>query len=351
MGIVVTEFGTSKGGKKVFLYSLENKSGMQLVLTNIGAAINKIIVPDRNGVMADVVTGFDTVEGYERNPGFYGAVIGPYANRTKGAQFTIDGVTYKLVANENGCNNLHCDYEIGIHKKVWDASVDEASNSVTFTVECTDGEMGFPGNKVFSVTYTLTEDNIVRLHYHATTDKKCPINLTNHAYFNLSGDHSGKILDTMLTINANQIIPTDNMSIPTGEFMDVTGTPFDFRTEKKIGDDIAKDHQQLIYGGGYDHCYVVNGEEGIFRFAAKARDEKSGRYMDTFTDQIGLQLYTGNFMENPEGKNGKGYEKRDGFCLESHMFPNAVNEDKFPDVIYGPGKDYDTTTEYRFGTF
>lgn len=351
MGIRIEEFGTSRNGEKVYRYILENKNGMQLVLANIGAAINKIIVPDRNGEMADVVTGFDTVDGYERNPGFYGIVIGPYANRTKGAKFTIDGVEYRIPVNENGCNNLHCDFEAGIHKKIWEAGVEEENNSVVFTVKCADGEMGFPGNKVFSVTYTLTEDNVVRLHYHVTTDRKCPINLTNHAYFNLSGDHSGKILDTLLTINADSITPTDATSIPTGEFMDVTGTPFDFRTEKKIGQDINDKHQQLIFGGGYDHCYVINGEPGTFRFAARAKDEKSGRYMDTYTDQLGVQLYTGNFMENPEGKNQQGYGKRDGFCLESHMLPNAVNQENFPDVIYGPGKDYDTVTEYRFGTF
>lgn len=348
MEIAVEQFGTTAKGEVVNLYTLQNENGFRVVLSNYGAIIVSVFAKDINGNFDDIVSGFDTLAGYEKNPGFYGAVIGPYANRIRGAKITVDGIDYPLKVNENGKNTLHSDQELGIHKAVWTAKLKEAENAVEFRTWVRDMEMGFPGNKEITVTYTVTEDNSIRIHYHATSDKNTAINLTNHSYFNLDGNHAGKILDTELQILADQITPIDKECIPTGEFLDVTGTPFDFRSPKKIGQDIGAVDEQLAFGGGYDHNFVLQNQSGEVRLIARAVSHKSGRVMEVYTDQPGVQLYTGNFMENPMGKDGKGYGKREGFCLETQVYPNAINETAFPDPIYGPQKEYDTVTEYRF---
>lgn len=347
MSVKVDEFGKTAKGEAVFLYTLENENGLKVVVTNIGACIVSIYAPDRNGKVEDLVTGFDDVAGYEENKGFFGAVVGPYANRTAKARFVIDGKEYQLAVNEND-NNLHSDFDNGLHKKVWDAEVENADNSVVFAVNNKDMELGFPGNRVFEVTYTLTNENGLRIKYHATSDQVTPVNLTNHTYFNLRGDHSGTILDTVVTIDADQITPVFGDCIPTGEFMDVTGTPFDFREPKTIGAEINTSNEQIEIGGGYDHNFVLNHQTGEVRLVATAYDPVSGRKMEVYTDLPGMQLYTGNFMENAKGKNQTGYNKRDGFCMETQAYPNSINQAGFPDVYYGPGKEYNTVTEYRF---
>lgn len=338
-------FGTMEDGTQIYLYSLENSKGMKAQVINYGAILVRLFVPDKNGKMEDIVLGYDSLEDYYVNGANFGATIGPNANRIANAEFTLNGEKYQLSAND-GTNNLHSDTDIGYHKKVWDA--EEGSESITFTLESPDKELGFPGSKKIEVTYTLTEDNELKIHYHATSDKETIINMTNHSYFNLAGHGAGEIYDHILTLNAASYTPIVEGAIPTGEIAPVAGTPMDFTRPKRIGDEIDADFEQLKFTGGYDHNWVLSGEAGTLRHIATLEEPVSGRIMKTYTDLPGVQFYAGNFMETDTGKGGASYNRRYGMCLETQYYPNTANEPSFPSAVFGPVREYDTTTVYRF---
>lgn len=339
-------FGTMENGTEIYLYTLDNGKGMRAQVMNYGAILVRLYVPDKNGTIEDVVLGYDKLEGYYGNAANYGATIGPNANRIAGASFTLEGVTYNLDVNE-GANNLHSHLDLGFHKKVWE--VTEEDNGITFTLESPDGELGFPGNKKLTVTYTLTEENELQIHYHGISDKNTIINMTNHTYFNLAGHGAGEIHDHILTLNAENYTPVAAGAIPTGEIAPVAGTPMDFTEPKRIGDEIDADFEQLKLTGGYDHNWVLNGGEGTRFHFATVEEPESGRIMQAYTDLPGVQFYTGNFQEKENGKEGAVYGKRHGFCLETQYYPNTANEAAFPSAVFGPDREYDTTTVYKFG--
>lgn len=345
MGIVKEKFGTTKCGRDVYAYTLSNANGMQAKMINFGAILVSLNVPDQNGVLADVVLGYDTLEGYYGNGSFFGATIGPSANRIAGACFEIDGQTYHLDAND-GENNLHSHIEEGYHKRVWD--VTEGTDCITFTVEGADGEMGFPGNKKVSITYSLSEDNALKLSYHGSSDAKTILNLTNHTYFNLSGHKAGSIEDHLLQINASYYTPVAPGSIPTGKIAPVAGTPMDFTQRKPIGQDINASCEQLKIGQGYDHNFVIDDADGTLREIARAEDPKSGRAMKVFTDLPGVQFYAGNCIGKETGKEGASYGPRMGFCLETQYYPDHIHHANFPQALFGPARDYASVTVYRF---
>ncbi len=357
MSITKTDFGTTRDGQKATLYTLENKNGMKVSFCDFGAVIVNIIVPDRDGKMEDIALGYDSVTGYETNGPGYGSFIGRHANRIGGATVTLEGVTYELAKNDNEVNNLHSG-PTGYNKFFYDAEVfsEEDSQTVEFSRLSPDGEQGFPGNLEITVTYTLTDDNDLAIEYYAVCDKDTVINLTNHSYFNLAGQASGSILDHEVWINSHQITPTDKNLIPTGEIMDVTGTAMDFRTEpKKVGRDINADMECLKVAGGYDHNYVLDNEEmeeDEMELAATLYEEKSGRYMEVYTDLPGMQLYCGNFIPGEKdpnkGKGGYVYRRRDGICFETQFYPNACNIPSFPTSIFKAGEEYDYCTVYSF---
>lgn len=345
MSIVKEKFGTTKCGKDVYAYTISNSKGMAAKIINFGANLVSLLVPDKDGNLEDVVLGYDTLDGYYGNGSFFGATIGPNANRIAGASFEIDGRQYHLDVND-GENNLHSHKEEGYHKRVWD--VTEGTDSITLTLEGKDGEMGFPGNKKITLIYSLSEDNELKLSYHATADANTIVNLTNHTYFNLSGHKSGKIEDHQLRLNASHFTPVVPGSIPTGEIAPVAGTPMDFTTMKPIGQDINVDCEQLKLGQGYDHNFVIDDADGTLREIAEVYDPKSGRRMKVFTDLPGVQLYAGNCIGEEIGKENTAYGPRMGFCLETHYFPDNIHHPNFPQAVFGPGKDYNTETIYQF---
>ncbi len=345
MSVVKEKFGTTKDGKDVYAYTLSNAKGMAAKIINYGANLVSLLVPDANGRTEDVVLGFDRLEDYYGNGSFFGATIGPSANRIAGAAFAIDGKEYHIDVND-GPNNLHSHMEDGYHKRLWDA--EEGKDSVTLTLEGRDGEMGFPGNKKITMIYSLSEDNGLKLSYHATADANTIINITNHSYFNLSGHKAGKIEDHQLKLNASHYTPVVAGSIPTGEIAPVAGTPMDFTTMKPIGQDINADFEQLKLGKGYDHNFVIDDADGTLREIAEAYDPKSGRRMKVFTDLPGVQFYAGNCIGEERGKEGALYGPRVGFCLETHYFPDNIHHPNFPQAVFGPGRDYDAVTVYQF---
>lgn len=339
-------FGTMADGTEVFLYTLENKNGMKAEVTDYGAILVNLFVPDKAGKVQDVTLGYDKLEDYYTNGSFFGATISPNANRIANARFTIDGKTYQLDVND-GPNNLHSHFELGGHKQVWKAEPQD-NGALRFTLKQADGAMGFPGNKVVSITYTLTDDNELCLDYHGTTDKKTILNLTNHAYFNLAGHDSGSILDHVLWLKASCYTPVVQGAIPTGEIAPVAGTPLDFTKEKRVGDEIEADFEQLKLVKGYDHNFVIDDWKGRLQLVAKMSEKTSGRAMEVYTDLPGIQFYAGNCIAETVGKGGVVYKPRHGFCLETDYFPNAVNQENFPSSVYGPEKDYVSTTIYKF---
>lgn len=345
MAVEKKAWGKSANGKEILTYTLKNSKGMEVTLTNLGAIIVNLMVPDKNGVVADVVLGFDEAERYAKNPSFFGAVIGPNANRIADAQFEIDGVTYSLDVND-GKNNLHSHVHKGYHKLVWDA--EESDNSVIFTLEDQDGNMGFPGNKKVAVTYTLDENNALTLHYHASSDKKTVLNLTNHTYFNLDGHDSGSIEGHELWLNCSHYTPVVKGAIPTGEIASVQGTPMDFTVAKKVGKNIRAFFKQLRLTGGYDHNWVIDGANGDMVHFATVKGPKSGRVMKAYTNLPGVQFYAGNAIAKQAGKNGATYSKRSGLCLETQYYPDTVHRENFPSCIFGAGNDYDSVTIYQF---
>jgi len=341
-----TLFGKTKDGKEVYAYELTNSKGMKAEVINYGAILTKLYVPDKNGKAEDIVLGFDDVAGYEVNASFFGATIAPSANRIGNARFVIDGVTYNVDVND-GPNNLHSHIELGTHKKVWDAV--EGKNSVKFTVKLDDMEMGFPGNKVISLTYTLTEDNELILDYEGKSDKNTIINPTNHSYFNLSGAESGKtILENVLKLDAANYTPVVEGAIPTGEIATVKGTVMDFTEGRVIGKDIEDSFNQLVLTGGYDHNFVVDNYDGKTNHIATVSDPESGRVMEVYSDLPGVQFYAGNFIADQTGKNGAKYGKRSGLCLETQFYPDSINRPEFPSCVFGPAKDYRSQTIYKF---
>ncbi|WP_035769387.1 aldose epimerase family protein [Butyrivibrio sp. NC2002] len=337
--------GETKTGAPIYGYHLTNSSGMEVCVLNYGAAIRNIFVFDKNGEKKDVVLGYEDVSGYFDNDCFLGIVVGPSANRVANAAYSIDGKIFTMEKND-GPNNLHTDMENGFHKRIWEAS--ETEDSVTFTLKAEDGDLGFSGNRVFTVTYTLSNDNALSLHYHATSDKKSLMNLTNHCYFNLGGHNSGSILDHVAQFNAEKTTPVREGLIPTGEIKSVEGTPLDFRQAKPIGKDINSDDEQIKIAGGFDHNFCVDGADGTRRIFATVTCPETGITMQCSTTLPAFQFYAGNFLKAEGGKEGAVYKERDGFCLETQIHPNAVNQKEFPDCIFGPEREYDTTTVYRF---
>lgn len=331
-------------------YTLRNSKGMEVRLTNYGATITAIRVPDRNGKFADVSLGYDSLEGYVNavDRPYFGAIVGRYGNRIAKGTFHLDGKTFTLAKN-NGENHLHGG-NMGFDKVIWDAKI-LSPRSIRFSYLAKDGEEGYPGNLSVRVTYTLETDNALRIDYRATTDKATPVNLTNHTYFNLAGEGSPTILHHELAIAADAFTPVDKGLIPTGEIRRVAGTPFDFRAPKPIGRDIGKSDRQLACGLGYDHNWVLNKRPGELRPAATLYEPRSGRLLEVLTREPGLQFYSGNFLDGRlRGKSGKPYLHRGGLCLETQHFPDSPNHPGFPSTILHPGETCETTTVYKFGT-
>jgi aldose 1-epimerase len=324
---------------------MENKNGMVVTLTNYGAKIVSIYAPDREGKFADVMLGFKSIQDYQKYSASHGAVVGPFANRIANASFTIAGVTYKLPVN-NGKACLHSGPD-SWYRKVWDFKGE--GNAITFSLASADGEFGFPGNKTVKVTYTLTNDNELKIDYELTTDKACHINLTNHSYFNLRGEGNGDILKHQLVINAEKCTPVNAGMIPTGEISDIRGTDLDFTKPHTVGERIDSQNQQMVYGSGYDFNYVINKAGNELAFAASAYEPESGRFMEVFTTEPGVQFYTGNHLGGKEiGKSGVAYTKRTGFCLETQHFPDSPNQPGFPSTLVRPGEIFKSTTIYKF---
>jgi aldose 1-epimerase len=341
-------FGKAEDGQPTDLYILTNKNGVEAAITNYGGTVVYLKVPDRNGKLDDVVLGYDNLEGYAGGKAYIGATVGRYANRIAHAAFTLDGTTYTLAKND-GDNHLHG----GFSKRVWTATAvsSSAGQALELTYLSKDGEEGFPGNLSVKVVYTLTDQNELKIYYSATTDKDTVLNLTNHAYFNLAGQGNGDILQQQVMIKADRFTPIDATSIPTGELRSVKGTPFDFANLTAIGARINQDDQQLKLGNGYDHNWVLNNKTpGSLFLAAKAYDPHSGRVVEVFTSEPGIQLYTGNFLDGIHGRDGKVYNRRYAFCLETQHFPDSPNKPDFPSTELKPGQHFQSTTVYKFST-
>jgi len=344
--MVTTEDFGSFEGKEVSLFTLTNKKGDVVKLTNYGATIVEINVPDRDGNRANVTFGYDNLEGYVAGDPYFGKVVGQYANRIARGKFTLDDVEYTLAIN-NEPNALHGG-PTGWHSRVWTAEVLKGTDypAVKFTYNKPDMEEGYPGNLVAEVVYTWTEEDELIMDYKVTTDRRTVINITNHAYFNLHGAGNGDILDHEAVIKASAFTPVDSTLIPTGELRPVEGTPFDFRSPHLIGERIGEEYDQLILGGGYDHNFVLDNIEPV---DAEVYDPSTGRVLQVITDQPGVQLYTGNFLDGTQtGRGGKVYQYRSGFCLETQHYPDSPNQASFPSVILTPEEPFLSSTTYKF---
>jgi aldose 1-epimerase len=348
-GVSRSAFGHTGDGKPVDLYTLTNRTGMEVRAMTYGAIITNIRVADRKGEMGDVVLGFDTLEGYLKDSPYFGALVGRYGNRIAKGQFVLDGRTYKLAVN-NPPNHLHGGVK-GFDKQVWSARPLDGPDGVgiAFTRLSVDGEEGYPGNLNATVTYTLTDKNELVVKYEATTDKPTPVNLTQHTYFNLAG--TGDILEHELMLNADRYTPVDPTLIPTGELAPVENTPFDFRKSTPIGARITQAHPQLKNGNGYDHNWVLNRTGAGLQTAARVLEPSTGRTLEVATTEPGVQFYTGNFLDGTlKGKNGTVYQRRTGLCLETQHFPDSPNHPAFPTTIVKPGQTYSSRTVFTFGT-
>jgi len=351
-GMKIAPFGKTPDGIDVTLYTLTNKNGMEVAITNFGGIVVSLKVPDSMGKIADVVLGYDSLDGYLVNPSYFGAIIGRYANRIAHGKFTLDGKTYTLAKN-NGENSLHGG-TIGFNKKVWTARdvSTPGSPSLKLKYVSKDGEEGYPGDLSVRVVYTLTARNELRIEYSATTDKDTVLNLTNHSYFNLAGQGSGDILGHMLTLHSDKFTPVDAGLIPTGELRNVQGTPFDFRKSTAIGERIGQNDEQLKLGNGYDHNWVLtHSKAGDISLAAEVYEPKTGRVLEVFTDQPGIQFYSGNFLDGTiHGKGGIVYGQRFGLCLETQHYPDSPNHPEFPSTLLKPGSRFHSTTIFKFST-
>ena len=340
-------FRDSADGKATALYLLKNKSNAQVAITNYGARVVGMLVPDKKGLLTDVIVGYDSIGKYLHQPeSFFGAIVGRYGNRIARGKFKVNGTTHTLATND-GVNHLHGGKK-GFGAVVWDAQrLNDQSIELTYLSK--DGEEGYPGNLTVKVTYTLTDSNELKIGYIATTDKATVLNLTNHSYFNLNGQGSGTINNHLLQINADTYTPVDSTLIPTGKIEPVAGTPFDFRQPTVIGSRINDDNVQLKYGKGYDHNFVLNPAKSEPNLAATVVGDQSGIQLDVYTKEPGIQFYGGNFMKgaNPI-KGGKKDDYRTAFCLETQHYPDSPNQPSFPSTLLTPGKTYQTTTVYKF---
>jgi len=351
--VQVSEFGKTKDGITVYRYVLTNAKGVEAVVISYGATLVSLKVPDRSGKSADIVLGYDTVDGYEKGTSYFGGTIGRYGNRIAGGQFTLDGQAFQLPKND-GPNTLHGGVR-GFNKRIWKAADRSGANAqileLTYTSE--DGEEGFPGSLAARVTYSLpAQANELRIEYFATTDKDTVLNLTNHSYFNLAADMNREILDHQLVLHAKEFTPVDATLIPTGELRAVSGTPFDFTKSTAIGARINQGDEQLKLGKGYDHNWVLDRTaKGGVQLAAEVFEPTSGRVLEVLTTEIGIQFYSGNFLDGTaKGKGGQAYAHRTGFCLETQHFPDSPNHPNFPSTELKPGQTYRSTTVLRFST-
>jgi len=350
-GVTKEIFGVAPSGQPIYLYTLRNSQGVQAAITNYGGRIVSLKTPDRKGKFDDIVLGFDSLQEYLHDNPFFGALVGRYANRIANGQFTLDGVKYELARN-NGPNTLHGGLK-GFDKKIWSAQAAEDKDGPELVLHyfSKDGEEGFPGDLNVTVTYTLTENNELRIDYQATTDKDTVLNLTNHSYFNLSGHAGGRILEDVAMINADKFLPTDQNLIPTGEIRSVAGTPFDFRKPTAIGARIDDKDPQLEAAKGYDQTFVLNRIGAGPSFAARVMDPHSGRVLEVLTTQPGVQFYTANHMQGPvRGKGGAVYGFRSAFCLETQHFPDSPNKPNFPSTELKPGERFHSITIFKFST-
>ncbi len=346
------DFEKEVNGKKTTLFTLKNEGGIIVTLTNYGAKIVSVFAPDKNGALEDVVLGFKSIDGYVTGDAGQGAVVGPYANRIANGQFEIDGQVYQLpVNNHKAC--LHSGPD-SFYRQVYDAKEIQATDgpAVEFTLQSSDGQWGFPGNKTVKVTYTLTKDNGLKIDYEATTDKACYFNLTNHVYFNLKGEGTGDILNHVLVVDANtSTVVGDSTLIPTGEIADIRGTAMDFTTPHTVGERINDPMPQLKMGGGYDHNYILNKDQNghEMTFCASLYEPQSGRFLECFTTEPAVQLYSGNFLKgNIIGKRGNPYNYRNGICLETQHYPDSPHHPNFPNTLLKPGETLKSTTIYKF---
>lgn len=352
MAIQREPFGQLPDGRNASIFTFSKENGMTVKITDFGGIIVSIETPDREGRLADVTLGFDTLAGYLKNTTYFGALIGRYGNRIQGAEFTLNGRVYHLLKND-GNNHLHGG-GVGFDKVLWDSAViqDGGAEKLELKYLSPDGEEGYPGNLRARVLYSLSQDNGITIEYFAESDQDTVVNLTNHAYFNLAGHDGGSIADHRLRIYARHFTPIDAECIPTGEIRSVAGTPMDFTQMRRIGDGFAVEEtdEQLRFGFGYDHNYVLDHEPGCFDKAAEAVCDRSGRCLTVFTDKPGVQFYTGNHLNDIKGKGGAVYGKRNGFCLETQYFPNSTKHTHFPSPILRKGEPYRFTTVYRFST-
>ena len=346
--ITQAPFGILPDGAPVSQFTLQNTKGMLVKILDFGGIIREIHVPDREGRFADVALGFDTLESYLKDSPYFGALIGRYGNRIGKGRFAIDGKDYQLALNDRG-NHLHGG--AGFDKVLWTSAID--GGCLVLRYRSVDGEQGYPGNLDATVTYSLSEDNEIVVRFQATTDRPTPVNLTQHSYFNLRGVYApeGDVLQHAITIDADRFVPIDAGLIPLGALWPVTGTPFDFRQPRPIGERIGQPDKQLRHGSGYDHCWALNRGAGKreLRRAVHVREPDSGRVLELFTQEPGVQFYSGNFLDGSlTGKGGRRYEHRSGFCIEPQHFPDSPNQPAYPDTILRPGEQYQTESRFRF---
>lgn len=347
--IEISDFGKFEN-KNVKLFTITNSNGLIAKFTNFGAVLVSLFVADKNGKLDDVVLGFDTLEKYLTNDVcYFGSTIGRNCNRVKNSSFTLNGNTYILDKNEREKNNLHSGFNC-YNKRLWNYFVNDNNNSISFNIISPDGDQGFPGDFNITVTYTLTDNNELKIEYNGKSNKDTVANMTNHSYFNLAGNTCETAMNHTLFINSDKFVEVDNELIPTGKFLDVSNTPMDFRTSTKIGLRINDDFEQLKFTGGYDHSFVINKSTNGIEKIAVLSDNQSNRTMEVYTDAIGVQFYAGNFIENNTvvGKENCQYKNRSGICLETGFLPDSVNQLKFPSPILKANANYKTTTIYKF---
>lgn len=351
--INMKSFGQTENGTETFLYTLTNANGLKADITNYGGTVVRLIVPDRDGNMNDVVLGYNTLAEYLLETPYFGSIIGRVGNRIANGRFELNGKTYDLVTN-NFPADMPCHLHggtVGYDKVVWEADpfIEDNTPGLKLHYLSRDGEEGYPGNLDVTVWYRLTNDNSLKIDYLATTDAATPVNLTNHSYFNLRGEGNGDILSHVVTLDAAHYTPVTAGLIPTGEIGPVEGTPFDFTTPHPIGERIDADYEQIKFGGGYDHNWVLDNQDGDLALAATAFEPDTGRVMEVWTTEPGVQFYCGNFLDGSLiGKSGKPYPRRSGFCLETQHYPDSVNQPNFPSTILNPGEKYQSTTLFRF---
>ncbi len=344
-------FGRTLDGVDIDQYILKNRNGMEISAINYGGIITSWKAKDREGNYKDIVLGFNKLSEYETESPYFGAIIGRYGNRIAKGKFTLNGEKYTLAVN-NGKNHLHGGLK-GFDKVVWDSKevVEDMTASLVLSYVSNDMEEGYPGNLEVQVIYTLNNNDELSVKYEAVSDKTTIINLTQHSYFNLSADFNKNILDHDILINADSFLPVDSILIPTGEIRNVGDTPFDFRRPKNVGEEISNSNKQLMIGNGYDHCWVLNNQDQGLRFVASAYDSGTGRLLEVFSDQPGIQFYSGNFLDGTlKSKIGGIYDFRSGFCLETQHYPNSPNEKGFPSVNLNPGEKYMTETIFKFSS-